>query len=384
MSDEQKRDYYEILGVSKDADEKELKTAYRRLALQWHPDRNPDNKAEAEEKFKEIQEAHEVLSDPEKRRLYDQYGHEGLKMRGFRPGATGFPGLDEILRGFGDFFGMGGFDDIFGRRRRPTGPSRGSDLRYDMEISFQDAIQGYETDIDVTLDVECPVCNGSRAQPGTSPRVCSTCRGTGEVRRVQQSVFGSIVNIETCRQCRGTGQIIDQKCRECRGTGRVEETKKVHIKLPAGIDDGQRVRLAGHGRSGERGGPPGDLYIFVHVKEDDFFVRDGNDLFYEIPLSVAQAALGAELEVPTLEGTTLLRIPAGTQSGQTFQLRGKGVPYIRGRGRGDIWIRVIVVTPQRLTKNQKTLLQELLESEKQSPLVPSNWDWKKERHRAGR
>ncbi|MFX0095143.1 MAG: molecular chaperone DnaJ [Candidatus Hodarchaeota archaeon] len=378
MSNEQKRDYYEILGVPKDADEKTIKSAYRKLALQWHPDRNPDNKEEAEEKFKEIQTAYEVLSDPNKRQLYDQFGHDGLRRGGFRPGA-GFPDLEEILRGFGDFFGFGGFSDIFGQRQRRTRPTRGSDLRYDLEISLRDAVNGYETDIEVPVQVGCPVCNGSGAAPGTSPRVCPTCRGAGEVRRVQQSVFGSIVNIETCRHCQGAGEIIERKCRECQGTGRVQETKKVHIKLPAGVDNGQRLRLSGHGQPGVRGSPSGDLYVFVYVQEDEFFAREGVDLFCEIPLSLSQAALGTQIDVPTLEGTSPLRIPAGTQTGETFRLKNKGVPHIRGRGRGDLWIRAIVITPQRLTKKQKALLQELQETEKENPLVPRSWDWKKQK-----
>ncbi|MBI3814916.1 MAG: molecular chaperone DnaJ [Nitrospinae bacterium] len=345
-----KRDYYEVLGVQKNASEGDIKKAYRKMAMQYHPDRNPGNK-EAEEKFKEAAEAYEVLREPEKRSLYDAYGHEGLKGTGF----TGFRGFEDIFTSFGDifedFFGFGG------RRRERTYAQQGADLRYDLEISFMDAVKGKETEIEAEKYEACKTCNGSGAAPGTEPVICPLCRGTGQVTRSQ----GFFHISTTCNQCHGAGMVIKDPCKECRGTGHVKRGKKLSVKIPAGVDTGSTLRLKGEGEEGVRGGPPGDLYVVLHVKEHEFFKRDEYNVICEIPISFSQAALGAEIEVPTFEGTEKLTMPRGTQTGKSFKLEGSGIPHIRGHGRGDQIVQVVVKTPTKLTKRQEELLRELAE-----------------------
>jgi len=338
------RDYYEILDVSRSASETELKKAYRQQALKYHPDKNPGNH-EAEEKFKEASEAYEVLKDPEKRQIYDQFGHQGLKGRGFR----GFEGFDDIFSSFGDIFG-----DFFGggQRRQRTG----ADLRLDVSISFLEAAFGLEKAVELSKHEECETCRGSGAKPGTSPQVCSTCRGTGQVVRTQ----GFFSMSTPCPDCHGAGQVITHPCRECRGEGRVVKKKTISVNIPAGVDEGSRLRLRGEGESGPGGAPPGDLYVFIHVAAHETFHREGNDIYSRLNLSFSQAALGAEIEVPLIHGKTeIISVQAGTQSGQTTRIQGVGIPHIRGHGRGDHIIQLVVETPGRLNRRQKELLQEL-------------------------
>nr|HID57992.1 molecular chaperone DnaJ [Desulfobacterales bacterium] len=351
---EKKRDYYEILGVDRNATEEELKSSYRKLAFKYHPDRNPGDK-EAEEKFKEAAEAYEVLRDPQKRQLYDQYGHEGLQGTGF----SGFRGFDDIFSSFGDIF-----ESFFGFRtekRRRSQARRGADLQYDLSISFLDAAFGVETQIEVEKMENCPTCEGTGCDPGTTPEDCRYCEGTGHITRVQG--FFSIRT--TCPSCGGEGRYIPHPCRQCRGQGRVIRKKKVSVRIPAGVDTGSRLRLTGEGESGERGGPPGDLYILIHVEPHEFFKRNNYDVVCQVPISFVQAALGAEITVPTLDGEKVLHIPKGTQSGDVFRFRGEGIPYLKGSGRGDQIIQVAVKTPTRLTKKQESLLREFERLEKQ-------------------
>lgn len=342
-----KRDYYEILGVQKNASDAELKKAYRQKAMQYHPDKNPGNK-ESEEKFKEAAEAYGILKDPEKRNLYDRFGHEGLK------GAhIGFGGFEDIFSSFGDifedFFGFGG------RSRSRTAAQQGADLRYDLKISFIDAAFGKEMDISVEKKVECSTCNSTGAKPGTSPDTCSYCHGNGQITKSQG--FFSIRT--TCPYCHGQGKVIKTPCRDCLGTGSVLKTKKINVKIPPGVDNGTRLRLQGEGEPGRLGGPPGDLYVFLHVKPHEFFERDGYDIYCKVPISFSQAALGADIEVPTLNSTHKLRIPAGTQSGTFFQLEGAGIQHLRGYVRGNQIIAVDLKTPTKLTKQQEELYREL-------------------------
>ena len=346
-----KRDYYEILGIKKGASESDIKKAYRKLAMQYHPDRNPGSK-EAEEKFKEAAEAYEVLRDPEKRNLYDAYGHEGLKGTGF----TGFRGFEDIFTSFGDIF-----EDFFGfgaKRRERTYAQSGADLRYDMEISFLDAVNGKETEIEMDRYETCLTCNGTRAAPGTEPVTCPLCGGSGQITRSQ----GFFLISTTCHQCHGEGRVIRDPCKECRGTGSVKKKKRLSVKIPAGVDTGSTLRLKGEGEEGKRGGPSGDLYIVLHIGEHEFFKRDGFDIAYQVPISFSQAALGAEIDIPTLNGTTKLTIPKGTQTGKFLKLEGIGIPHIKGHGRGDEIVEVIVKTPTKLTKRQEELLRELAEA----------------------
>jgi len=348
-----KRDYYEVLGVDTRASQEEIKKAYRQLALQFHPDRNPGNK-EAEEKFKEAAEAYEVLRDSQKRDLYDQFGHAGLEGTGF----TGFGGFEDIFSAFGDIF-----EDLFGfggmRTAARRAPQRGADLRYNLTLTFEEAAFGCEKEIEVTkLDV-CPVCRGSGAEPGTEPMRCPQCNGTGEVRRARQSVFGSFVNVTTCGRCGGEGEVVSTPCGECRGQKRVRATKKIAIDIPPGVDNGTQIRLSDEGEPGLRGGIAGNLYVVISVRKHPYFKRQNSHVFLELPINVAQAALGDEIEVPTLDGSEKLVIPAGTQTGETFRLRSKGVPYLRGEGRGDQLVTVYVVTPKKLTPEQRQLFEEL-------------------------
>ncbi len=356
-----KRDYYEVLGVSRDVDAKELKKAYRKLAMKYHPDRNPDDK-DADAKFKEATEAYEILGDQQKRAAYDQYGHAGVDPNagggGFGGGGANFSDIFGDV--FGDIFGGGG-----GRGGR-GGPQRGSDLRYTMELSLEEAVRGIEKKIRVPTLTSCETCDGSGAKPGTSPKTCGTCGGAGQVR-MQQGFFSVQ---QTCPTCRGQGTMIEDPCNSCHGRGVKEETKTLSVKSPPGVDTGDRIRLSGEGEAGAMGGPAGDLYVQVSVKEHELFHRDGRNLYCDVPISIVDAALGGELEVPTLDGRVKLKIPAETQSGKLFRLRGKGVTPVRGGTAGDLLCRVQVETPVNLTSDQKDLLmkfQESLTGEKHSP-----------------
>lgn len=345
-----KRDYYEILGVAKGVSEADLKKAYRRVAMKYHPDRNPDDK-DAEEKFKEASEAYEVLSDENKRAAYDQYGHAGVEGAGGMGGGFGGGGFSDIFGDvFGDIFGGGG-----GGRR--GGPARGSDLRYTLELSLEDAVKGTSVKIKVPTLVSCKTCDGSGAKAGTKPATCTTCGGHGQVR-MQQGFFSVQ---QTCPTCRGKGKIITDPCKDCHGHGRVEETKTLNVKVPPGVDNGDRIRLAGEGEAGAEGGPSGDLYVQISVKEHEFFQRDGKNLYCEVPIGLVEACLGGEIEVPTLDGRVKLKIPEETQTGKLFRLRGKGVAPVRGGAAGDLLCRVIVETPVNLTSKQKDLLRQLQE-----------------------
>ena len=344
-----KRDYYEILNVDRNASEPEIRQAYRRLAMKYHPDRNPGDQA-AEEKFKEVKEAYEALSDARKRAAYDQFGHAGVE------GAAGggFGGPADL----GDIFG-GVFRDIFGGGRGGGQQSyRGADLRYNLELTLEEAVFGTTARIRVPALVTCATCAGSGAKPGTKPTTCPTCRGAGQVR-MQQGFF-SIQ--QTCPRCQGRGSIIPEPCATCRGVGRVEEQKTLSVKVPAGVDNGDRIRLAGEGEAGEHGGPPGDLYVQIQVKPHPIFTREDNDLYCEVPISFTTAALGGDLEVPTLDGRLSLKIPAETQTGKVFRIRGKGVKPVRGGPTGDLLCRAIVETPVNLTREQKDLLQQFAET----------------------
>ncbi|MAD01948.1 molecular chaperone DnaJ [Pseudomonas abyssi] len=364
-----KRDYYEVLGVEKGASEADLKKAYRRLAMKFHPDRNPDDE-KAEEKFKEATEAYEVLTDANKRAAYDQYGHAGVDPN-MGAGGGGFGGgnFSDI---FGDVFG-----DIFGGGGRGGRSSvqRGSDLRYTLELDLEEAVRGTSVTIRVPTLVACETCDGSGAKKGTTPVTCTTCGGHGQVR-MQQGFFSVQ---QTCPRCHGTGKMITDPCNDCHGEGRVEKQKNLSVKVPAGVDTGDRIRLAGEGEAGVNGGPAGDLYVVVSVREHKIFQRDGKNLYCEVPISFVDAALGGELEVPTLDGRVKLKIPEGAQTGKLFRLRGKGVTPVRGGSPGDLLCRVVVETPVNLTKRQRELLEELrqtLEAEgsSQSPRAKSWFD----------
>ncbi len=347
-----KEDFYKLLGVDRNASDAEIKKSYRSKAMKYHPDRNKDNPEEAEIKFKQIKEAYEILSDPKKRAAYDQFGHAGVdsSMGGGRHGGFGAEGFSDI---FGDVFG-----DIFGGGRQRSNVQRGSDLRYNLELSLEEAVSGTEAKIRVPVLVVCSECSGSGAKKGSSPVICSTCHGHGQVR-MQQGFF-SIQ--QTCPTCRGSGKQIKDPCGKCYGQGRVQETKTLSAKIPAGVDTGDRIRLAGEGEAGENGGPAGDLYVQIQVKEHPIFTRDGANLYCEVPISFPTACLGGDLQVPTLDGKVNLKIPAETQTGKLFRLRGKGVKPVRGGSVGDLLCRVQVETPVHLTKEQKALIEELNES----------------------
>jgi len=346
-----KRDYYDVLGVNRDASDEDIKKAYRKLAMKYHPDRNPDSK-EAEEKFKEGKEAYEVLSDADKRRAYDAYGHAGVNPQmGAGGGPEGFGGFAEAFGDiFGDIFGGGG-----GRGR--SNVYRGADLRYNLEVTLEQAARGTELKIRIPTMESCEACGGSGAKPGTQPKTCSTCAGQGAVRMSQG--FFSVQ--QTCPTCHGSGKMISSPCGSCHGAGRVKKHKTLAVKIPAGVDEGDRIRLSGEGEGGVNGGPPGDLYVVIHLKEHAVFARDGNDLHCEMPVSFTLAALGGEIEIPTLDGQAKVKIPAETQSGQTMRLRGKGIKGVRATQPGDLLCRVVVETPVRLTERQKELLRELEE-----------------------
>lgn len=356
-----KRDYYEVLGVPRDASQEEIKKAYRRLARKYHPDANPDDPS-AVEKMKEINEAYEVLGNPEKRAKYDQFGHMGEQ-------AQGFGGFGNFGGDFGGFDAFGSiFDMFFGQgasqASRPAGPERGADLRYDLEIDLEDAAFGAEKELRLNRLDTCDTCGGTGARPGTAPKTCPSCHGTGQVRHTQQTPFGTFTRISTCPRCRGEGTVIEDPCPTCHGEGKVRKLRTISLKVPAGVDSGSRLRVAGEGEAGTRGGPPGDLYVYVHVRPHKLFKRVGNDIHIEIPIGFAQAALGSEVEVPVLGGkTTKLKIPAGTQTGTAFVLNGKGIPNLKGYGRGDQIVTVKVVTPTRLSEKQKELLRQFAETE---------------------
>ena len=364
----EKRDYYEVLGVSKDADAKEIKKAYRKLAMKYHPDKNPGDKA-AEEKFKEINEAYEVLSDEEKRSTYDRFGHDGLN------GQAGFGG-GQGFGGFGGSGGFGGFEDIFGdifgsgfggfggsggsSRRR--GPRRGADIRQSVTIKFEEAAFGKKIKVKITRREECDECHGSGAKPGTTKKTCPTCHGSGTVQSVQRTPFGNIASQRTCSTCNGEGEINESPCNKCHGKGSVRKTKTIEVDIPAGIDDGQMIKLSGQGEVGEKGGPRGDLYIVVNVQKHEIFTREGYDVYIEMPIRFTQAALGDKLEVPTLDGKVSYNLPEGTQTGTVFRLREKGIPKLRSNSRGDQYVKVIIDTPKKLNDEQKELLRKFDES----------------------
>lgn len=348
-----KRDYYEVLGVSKDATKEEIKKSYRKLARKYHPDVNKE--ADAAEKFKEVKEAYEVLSDDQKRAQYDQFGHAGAQGQGF----GGFGGGAQDFGGFGDIFDM--FFGGGGRRRDPNAPRQGADLQYTIVLDFEEAIFGKETDISIPKEENCDTCYGSGAKPGTKKKTCSYCNGSGQLNTEQNTPFGRVVNRRVCHHCNGTGKIIPEKCVTCGGTGKVKKNKKIHISIPAGIDEGQQIRVSGKGEPGVNGGPAGDLYVVVKVRSHEFFEREGDNIYCELPLTFAQAALGDEVEIPTVHGKVMLKIPAGTQSGKVFRLKGKGAPNVRGHGHGDQHVQIRVVTPTRLTERQKELLREFNE-----------------------
>ena len=346
-----KRCYYEVLGIERNASEEDIKKMYRKLAMQYHPDRNPGDK-EAEENFKEAAEAYEVLSDREKKEIYDRYGHDGLNGIGFR----GFSGFEDIFSSFSDIF-----EDVFGfdtgRSRSRTVQRAGADLRYDLKISFTDAAFGTSTNIDVVKLESCNECQGVGASPGTSPETCRRCHGRGQV--TQSSGFFSIST--TCPQCRGEGRIITKPCLHCKGTGRATVKKNVQLKVPAGVETGSRLRLRGKGEDGTFGGPSGDLYVFIHVETHEIFERRGNDVYCQVPISFVQATLGTTLEVQTLNGMEKMKIPRGTQTGAIFRMKGKGIPNLRGFGKGDQIIETIVKIPTSLNKKQEELLRAFAE-----------------------
>ena len=339
-----KRDYYKVLDVERNAADGELKKAYRRLAMKFHPDRNPDDEA-AERNFKEAKEAYEVLSDPQKRAAYDQFGHAGVDPSagggGFHAGAGGFGDI------FGDIFGGGG--------RRTSGRTRGADLRYNLELSLEEAVRGTEVKIRVPANVLCSTCDGSGAAPGSTPTSCSSCNGLGQVR-MQQGFFSVQ---QTCPKCRGSGQIIETPCSKCQGSGALRETKTLSVKVPAGVDEGDQIRLSGEGETGGRGGVPGDLYVQVRLKSHPIFKRDGNDLYCEMPVSFSTLALGGELEIPTLDGRARLKIPAESQTERVFRLKGKGVKNVRGGMVGELYCKISVETPVNLTRKQRAMIEEL-------------------------
>ena len=379
-----KRDYYEVLGVNKNATDEELKKAYRKLAKKYHPDANPDNKKEAEEKFKEVNEAYETLSDPQKRRMYDQFGHNGPQGFGGGSGqgpfgqggyysysSSGFDGFDD----FGDLGDI--FSSIFGggfggrsSSRKQNGPRKGADLNLRMEITFEQAYSGVEKEITVTRNETCDNCHGTGAKPGTSVTKCTTCNGTGQVTQVQNTILGQMQTRRTCTVCHGTGEIIKEPCEVCHGNGTVRKQPRIKVKIPAGIDDNQTVVLRGEGEPGEKGGPKGDLYITVRIKKHSIFTRSGNNVMCEVPITITQATLGADLEIPMVDGTKVVyKIPDGTQTGTKFVIRNKGFKSVNSSSTGDFVFTVKVQTPKRLTKEQRELLVQLAKTMNEQPPI---------------
>ncbi len=346
-----KRDYYEVLGIPRNATDEDIKRAFRKLAFKYHPDHNHEDGAE--EKFKEVNEAFQVLCDPDKRAAYDRFGHGGPEELFGR----GFEGFD--FSGFGDIF-----DAFFGGVTTATrqAPRRGADLHYNTAITFEEVALGCEKEINILRTENCSLCQGIGCKPGSQPAKCPSCNGTGQVRRVQQSIFGRFTNITTCPRCHGEGRIITEPCPQCRGTGKEKRQRSILVKIPAGVDEDSQIRLRGEGQAGTRGGPSGDLYITLAIKQHEFFQRDGDDIIYELPVNFAQAALGTEVEVPTLDSKTKLKIPAGSQTGKVFRLKNKGIPHLHRRGRGDQLVTLRVVTPDSLTKKQRQLFQELADT----------------------
>ncbi len=365
----EKRDYYEVLGVDKSAEKKDIKKAYRKLAMKYHPDVSEDQ--ESGEKFKEISEAYAVLSDSEKRQTYDQYGHAG--MNGFsQEDIYNNVNFDDIFRGFG-FGGNqggnrssgGGFESIFdlfgfGGGQR-NGPAQGEDVYFEMNITLEEAASGLEKDIEVSHKKTCPNCHGSKAEPGTDTRTCPECGGSGQVRQVSNTPLGQFATVRPCRSCRGEGQIVDNPCKECNGKGIVNIKSNIHIKIPPGVEDGSRLRVPGEGDIGTNRGPPGDLYVIIGVKKHQLFQREESDLIYNMPISFVQASLGDTVEAPTLTGAVDLKIPAGTQTGTSFRIRGEGMPHLRWNGKGNLYVKVKIVTPKKLSPKQKELLTEFAE-----------------------
>ena len=362
-----KRDYYEVLGVSKTATQDELKKAYRKLARKYHPDLNKDNE-EAAEKFKECNEAYSVLSDDQKRAQYDQFGHAAFENGGMG-GSGGFGGAG----GFGGFGGSG-MEDIFdmffggqggrGGSRAKSGPQRGADLRFDLEITFEEAAFGLEKEINLYRDETCDHCHGEGAEPGSKVESCPECNGTGYVRFTQNTMFGQMVNERPCSRCKGEGKIISEPCKECRGKGTVKRNKKLKVKIPAGVDNGSRLRVSGEGEAGAKGGPSGDLYVYLYVKPHKFFERDGTTVLCEVPINIVQATLGADIKVPTLDGQVTMKVPEGTQPGKILRLKGKGIPSLRGGSRGDQLVRIKVVVPTKLSDKQKDALRKFADISK--------------------
>lgn len=360
MENSVKRDYYEVLSVSRTAGGDEIKSAYRKLAMRWHPDRNPEDKKQAEERFREAAEAYSVLSDPQKRSVYDRFGHAGLADR-----PMGGPDFSQtVFEEFQDIFNLGdlfGFEDLFGGGPRRSGRARaqrGADLRYDLTLSFEQAASGVHMKIKLPRQETCTACRGTGAKPGAGMATCQSCHGRGQLRYQQ----GPLVISRTCPACHGRGKVIREVCAKCQGRGRVEHERTIEVRVPAGVDSGTRLRISGEGEGGVNGGPTGDLYIYVEVQEHPFFERRGSDLYCTVPLSVPQAALGAEVMVPTLNDEERLVIPAGAQSGQIFRLKGKGLPNPREGGRGDLYVSIQVVTPTKLTREQRKLFEELAET----------------------
>jgi len=350
-----KQDYYEVLGVHRNASDEEIKKEFRKLAKLYHPDRNRE--PGAEDKFKEINEAHQVLSDPGKRSKYDRYGRVDVA-EGFPD--FGFGGLGDIFESF-----FGGFGTPFGQTAQRV-PQRGDSLQSHLTLSFNEAVFGSSKDVEIQRIEFCPSCHGVGSEPGTNPETCSNCRGTGQVRKVQQSIFGRFTHITTCSRCGGGGTATSNPCSQCKGKGRIKVKRRLMVKIPAGVDDGQRLRMNGEGSAGLYGGPSGDLYVTFSVKPHNLFHRDGSDILYELPINFAQAALGEEIRVPSLDGRVDLKMPSGTQNGKTFRFKGKGIPYIDGKGRGDLLVKVSITTPQHLDKNQRHLFEEL------AKLLPRN------------
>ncbi|MBU5466443.1 molecular chaperone DnaJ [Virgibacillus sp. MSJ-26] len=348
-----KRDYYEVLGLDRDASKDEIRKAYRKLARKYHPDVNKEDGAE--EKFKEAKEAYEVLNDEQKRAQYDQFGHAGASGQGF----GGFGGAQDFSGGFGDIFDM--FFGGGGRTRDPNAPQQGADLQYTMVLEFEEAVFGKEAEITIPKEEECDTCHGSGARPGSKVETCSHCHGSGQLNTEQNTPFGRVVNRRVCHYCNGSGKIIPEKCPTCHGSGRVKKQKKIKVSIPAGIDEGQQIRVSGKGEAGVNGGPAGDLFVVIQVKPHDYFERQGDNIYCELPLTYTQAALGDEIEVPTVHGNVMLKIPAGTQTDKVFRLKGKGAPNVRGYGHGDQHVQVKVITPTKLTDRQKELLREFNE-----------------------
>jgi len=362
MADQNKRDYYEVLGVEKNASDAEIKKAYRKMAQKYHPDMNPGD-AEAEARFKEVNEANEVLSDSEKRARYDQYGFAGVDPNfapggGFGGGFGGFGGFGDLGDLFGDFFG-GGFG---GGGQRRNAPAKGQNIGAELEITFEEAAFGCEKEISVGRVESCPTCKGNGCREGTSPETCDNCRGTGTVRVTRQTAFGAFAQTAACSKCGGTGKLIKEPCATCKGKGKVRKNKKIKVSVPAGIDDGQSFRLRGEGNAGSNGGPSGDLLVTVSIRAHKIFRREGSTVLCEMPITFAQAALGAEIEVPTLDGKVRYAVPEGTQTGTTFRLKGKGIPYVGYKNRGDQYVTVVVETPTGLSKEQKELLKKFCDS----------------------